>query len=343
MGISRAPWDRSCGRCARSRRAKRPRSSTSRRTLCGPGSAASDTQARTVAWPAPALCRIGHRRAASCPGFGPVDLVGHQRRARRTPRWQRRPHRRAELVRRSGRRRGDGVGARHALPRALGGRGAAPQPGEGRRPLRPRQRAVGLLGPLGGDWLRRAMRFAYPVTPVSALIIGDATRDDCDPDAPYLRAFELTCVRSGQRPVCLPVRTGLTRGGGGSLEPSAIVIAGATRPTRTWRGSPTPPGGLRALPLRCTGARARKARQAGQRHLAVERTASCARRAHGDPGARRRDRDGARTRACCPRFGGPLGMSQRRMLKWSASPPSNGPARLFCGHCAREPESGPRA
>ena len=77
------------------------------------------------------------------------------------------------------------------------------------------------------DWLRRAMRFAYPVTPVSALIIGDATRDDCDPDAPYLRAFELTCVRSGQRPVCLPVRTVASMGEvTGLVEPSAIVIAG---------------------------------------------------------------------------------------------------------------------
>ena len=38
-------------------------------------------------------------------------------------------------------------------------------------------------------------------------MIGDATRDDCDPDAPYLRAFELMCLRAGHRPLCLPVRT----------------------------------------------------------------------------------------------------------------------------------------
>jgi len=82
-----------------------------------------------------------------------------------------------------------------------------------------------------GDWLRRAMRFAYPVTSVSSLVIGDATRDDCDPDAPYLRAFELTCVRSGQRPLCLPVRsTGSLGEAAGTLEPSAIVIAGAYAP-----------------------------------------------------------------------------------------------------------------
>ena len=79
-----------------------------------------------------------------------------------------------------------------------------------------------------GDWLRRAMRFAYPVTPVSALIIGDATRDDCDPDAPSLRAFELTCLRSGQRALSLPVRTVASLGElTGIVEPSAIVIAGA--------------------------------------------------------------------------------------------------------------------
>ena len=82
-----------------------------------------------------------------------------------------------------------------------------------------------------GDWLRRAMRFAYPVAPTATLVIGDATRDECDPDAPYLRAFELTCVRSGQRPLCLPVRsTGSLGEVAGTLEPSGIVIAGAYAP-----------------------------------------------------------------------------------------------------------------
>jgi DNA-binding transcriptional MerR regulator len=82
-----------------------------------------------------------------------------------------------------------------------------------------------------GDWLRRAVRFAYPVTPVSAVVIGDATRDDCDPDAPHLRAFELACVRSGQRPLCLPVRSiGALGEVAGVIEPSAIVIAGAFAP-----------------------------------------------------------------------------------------------------------------
>jgi hypothetical protein len=81
------------------------------------------------------------------------------------------------------------------------------------------------------DWLRRAMRFAYPITPEASVVIGDATRDDCDPDAPYLRAFELACIRSGQRPLCLPVRTTGSLGEmAGKLEPSAIVIAGAHAP-----------------------------------------------------------------------------------------------------------------
>ena len=82
-----------------------------------------------------------------------------------------------------------------------------------------------------GDWLRRAMRFAYPVTAQASPVIGDATRDDCDHDAPYLRAFELACMRSGQRPLCLPVRSSGSLGEvAETLEPSAIVIAGAFAP-----------------------------------------------------------------------------------------------------------------
>ncbi len=34
-------------------------------------------------------------------------------------------------------------------------------------------------------------------------------------------------------------------------------------------------------------------------------------------------------------------MSGRRMLKLVAEPAEQRPGKLFCGHCAREPESGP--
>jgi DNA-binding transcriptional MerR regulator len=47
------------------------------------------------------------------------------------------------------------------------------------------------------DWLRRATRLSSPpVRPIS-VVFGDATRDELDPDAPYLRALELFCVRAG--------------------------------------------------------------------------------------------------------------------------------------------------
>ena len=132
-----------------------------------------------------------------------------------------------------------------------------------------------------GDWLRRAMRFAYPVTPVSALIIGDATRDDCDPDAPYLRAFELTCVRVGP---AAGVPAGAQRWPRWArwpsvIEPSAIVIAGAyaanedvARFAYAARAAAGRAAG-RAVPAPAQGGLG----QAGQRHLAIERTASCAR------------------------------------------------------------------
>jgi DNA-binding transcriptional MerR regulator len=79
-----------------------------------------------------------------------------------------------------------------------------------------------------GDWLRRAMRFAYPVAPSSSVLIGDATRDDSDPDSPYLLAFELMCMRAGQRALSLPVRcTGAMSEATLATRPDAIVIAGA--------------------------------------------------------------------------------------------------------------------
>jgi DNA-binding transcriptional MerR regulator len=47
------------------------------------------------------------------------------------------------------------------------------------------------------DWLRRAVRLApAPVRPAS-IVIGDASRDELDPDTPYIRALELFCARAG--------------------------------------------------------------------------------------------------------------------------------------------------
>jgi DNA-binding transcriptional MerR regulator len=79
----------------------------------------------------------------------------------------------------------------------------------------------------GADWLRRAQRLAPPpVRPVS-IVIGDASRDELDPDAPHIRALELFCVRAGMRVLALSAR-GV--GGIGDAvaihQPNLVVLAG---------------------------------------------------------------------------------------------------------------------
>jgi DNA-binding transcriptional MerR regulator len=77
-------------------------------------------------------------------------------------------------------------------------------------------------------WLRRAQRLAPPPVRPLAILVGDATRSELDPDALAVRAFELFCGRSGARVVALPV-TGVSGLGEvvGSLRPDAVVIAGS--------------------------------------------------------------------------------------------------------------------
>jgi DNA-binding transcriptional MerR regulator len=55
------------------------------------------------------------------------------------------------------------------------------------------------------DWLQRAQRLAPPPMRRTAALIGDATRDDLDADALYLKALQLFSVRSGVRMLVLPV------------------------------------------------------------------------------------------------------------------------------------------
>ena len=78
-----------------------------------------------------------------------------------------------------------------------------------------------------GEWLKRAHRLTPPPVRNVSLVIGDATRDELDPDAPAIRALELLCARAGARLLCLSVR-----GVGGLsdalsiVEPDAVVLAG---------------------------------------------------------------------------------------------------------------------
>jgi DNA-binding transcriptional MerR regulator len=55
------------------------------------------------------------------------------------------------------------------------------------------------------DWLQRARRLAPPPMRRTAALIGDATRDDLDVDALYLKTLQLFSVRSGVRMLVLPV------------------------------------------------------------------------------------------------------------------------------------------
>ena len=78
------------------------------------------------------------------------------------------------------------------------------------------------------DWLRRATRLSPPpVRPIS-VVFGDATRDELDPDSPYLRALELFCVRSGIDVLSLSARGVAGIGDAVAVHrPNLVVVAGS--------------------------------------------------------------------------------------------------------------------
>jgi DNA-binding transcriptional MerR regulator len=80
------------------------------------------------------------------------------------------------------------------------------------------------------DWLRRATRLApAPVRPAS-IVVGDASRDELDPDAAYIRALELFCVRAGINVLSLSTRGVAGIGDAvGVHRPNMIVVAGSYR------------------------------------------------------------------------------------------------------------------
>lgn len=80
----------------------------------------------------------------------------------------------------------------------------------------------------GADWLRRAMRLAPPpVRPIS-IVIGDASRDELDPDSPYIRALELFCARAGINVLSLSARGVAGIGDAVAIHrPNLVVVAGS--------------------------------------------------------------------------------------------------------------------
>lgn len=78
------------------------------------------------------------------------------------------------------------------------------------------------------EWLRRAQRMTPPPVRPGSILIGDATADDLDVDAPAVRALELFTGRTGIRVASIPVanHTGvadLLR----AIQPGAVIIAGS--------------------------------------------------------------------------------------------------------------------
>ena len=82
----------------------------------------------------------------------------------------------------------------------------------------------------GADWLHRATRLAAARTRPLSIVLGDASRDELDPDAPHIRALELFSVRAGVNMISLSVRG--VAGIGDVLRaqrPDLVVIAGGHR------------------------------------------------------------------------------------------------------------------
>jgi hypothetical protein len=77
------------------------------------------------------------------------------------------------------------------------------------------------------DWLRRASRLASPPARPVGLFLGDASRDELDPDFPHIRALELYCLRAGFRVLSLSARGVVGLGDAViSHRPDIVVLAG---------------------------------------------------------------------------------------------------------------------
>jgi len=83
----------------------------------------------------------------------------------------------------------------------------------------------------GNNWLRRAQRLVTPGSQPVSVVLGDATRDELDPDAAYVRAFELLAMRSGAEVLGLSVRGVANMSDAlAAHRPDVVVIAGGAMP-----------------------------------------------------------------------------------------------------------------
>ncbi|MHB1571905.1 MAG: MerR family transcriptional regulator [Solirubrobacteraceae bacterium] len=80
-----------------------------------------------------------------------------------------------------------------------------------------------------GDWLRRARRLAPPPNRPGWVLIGEATGDELDPDAPYVRALELFLARAGLDVLGLPARAVAGLGDLVAARPPTVAILAGAR------------------------------------------------------------------------------------------------------------------
>jgi DNA-binding transcriptional MerR regulator len=126
-----------------------------------------------------------------------------------------------------------------------------------------------------GEWLLRAQRLSPPTATGPAVLVGDATRDQLDPDCLALRALELCSSRIGLRCVTLPV-TGLAGLGDviAAYDPKVVVIAGGEEvddDVARWAYRVRASAGALPVLLYRRNGRA-TTRNAGARHLADSAT-----------------------------------------------------------------------
>lgn len=127
-----------------------------------------------------------------------------------------------------------------------------------------------------GEWLLRAQRLSPPASSRPSVLLGDATRDQLDPDALALRALELCTTRVGLRTLTLPV-TGLAGLGDvlGAYQPRIVIIAGGEEnddDVARWAYRVrAAAGALPVLLFHRTG-RGDRTRTTGARHLAAAPT-----------------------------------------------------------------------
>ncbi len=78
------------------------------------------------------------------------------------------------------------------------------------------------------DWLRRVARVSSAAVRPISIVVGDASRDELDPDAPHIRSLELFCVRAGVNVLGLSARGVAGIGDAVAVHrPDLVVVAGS--------------------------------------------------------------------------------------------------------------------